>query len=88
MDRTNETGQREDRPGWLLGVDRLQFDLVRRRLLVDGSIAEGEVDGDGENKRPDRLRSFRKCFPKHLALGKRRLRLLLGRNALSAQINY
>src|SRR5581483_5752570 len=35
--------QIEDKLGRVPGVDRLQFDLVRRRLLVDGSITEGEV---------------------------------------------
>jgi Cd2+/Zn2+-exporting ATPase len=43
MDCADEIRQIEDKLEHLPGVDRLQFDLVRRRLLVDGSIAEGEV---------------------------------------------
>jgi hypothetical protein len=43
MDCADEIREIEDRLGHLAGVDRLQFDLVRRRLLVEGSIAEGEV---------------------------------------------
>lgn len=43
MDCADEIRQIEDKLGHVPGVDRLQFDLMRRRLLVDGSIAEGEV---------------------------------------------
>jgi Cd2+/Zn2+-exporting ATPase len=39
----DEIRQIEDGLVHLPGVDRLQFDLVRRRVLVEGDIAEGEV---------------------------------------------
>lgn len=43
MDCADEIRQIEDKLGHAPGVDRLHFDLVRRRLLVDGNIAEGEI---------------------------------------------
>ena len=43
MDCADEIRQIENKLGHIPGVDRLQFDLVRRLLLVEGTIAEGEV---------------------------------------------
>lgn len=43
MDCAEEVRQIEDRLGRLPGVTGLQFDLVSRRLIVDGSITAAEV---------------------------------------------
>jgi Cd2+/Zn2+-exporting ATPase len=43
MDCADEVRQIESKIGQLPGVSRLQFDLVRRRLVVEGSITAPEV---------------------------------------------
>ena len=44
MDCADEVRQIEDKLGHLPGVAKLQFDLIRRRLVVEGSIAATEVE--------------------------------------------
>jgi Cd2+/Zn2+-exporting ATPase len=44
MDCADEVRQIEDKLGPLPGVAKLQFDLMRRRLVVEGSIAATEVE--------------------------------------------
>ena len=44
MDCADEIRQIEDKLGRLPGVANLQFDLMRRRLVVEGSIAAAEVE--------------------------------------------
>lgn len=44
MDCADEIRQIEDKLGRLSGVAKLQFDLMRRRLVVEGSIAATEVE--------------------------------------------
>ena len=43
MDCADEVRQIEAKLGALPGVTRLQFDLMKRRLLVEGSVVPGEV---------------------------------------------
>jgi Zn2+/Cd2+-exporting ATPase len=43
MDCADEIRQIESRLGHLAGIDRLKFDLVRRRLVVEGSVAAGDI---------------------------------------------
>ena len=43
MDCADEVRQIEDRLGRLPGVTELAFDLMSRRLVVDGSISAAEI---------------------------------------------
>ena len=67
MDCADEVRQIEARLSRLPGVSRMQFDLVRRRLVVEGSVAAAEVQqaiseigmqarGEGELAKPLRFR--------------------------------